>query len=273
MSMDAENQPEKELLAQGKLWRRPRYRHSVYTRPIRKSMLLLLVTLCVLGMGGFAYFKLFYSAHYVIKLNDQPIAALATREQCEQAIYLVREKYAPNVPSVVHFTQGEPTISPLIRQHMMISTLTGATEKLDERVTVTMRGEGIFVNGSPLVMVASRFEALRTLELLQDDGAAGRPGIPTFKERIVIAPYDQQPGLEAIPVFTPEQAAKELTHPPRPQYCTVELGDSFYSIAMARGLTVNQIKELNPGVDPGTLHVGDKVRLPDILAPVNIEMR
>lgn len=42
---------------------------------------------------------------------------------------------------------------------------------------------------------------------------------------------------------------------------TVQSGDTFASIAVKEGTTVARLEQLNPNVDPTTLHVGDKIRV------------
>jgi N-acetylmuramoyl-L-alanine amidase len=42
---------------------------------------------------------------------------------------------------------------------------------------------------------------------------------------------------------------------------TVQSGDTFASIAIKEGTTVASLEQLNPGVDPTTLHIGEKIRV------------
>jgi LysM repeat protein len=42
---------------------------------------------------------------------------------------------------------------------------------------------------------------------------------------------------------------------------TVQSGDTFGSIAVKEGTTVARLEHLNPGVDPTTLHIGEKIRV------------
>jgi LysM domain-containing protein len=42
---------------------------------------------------------------------------------------------------------------------------------------------------------------------------------------------------------------------------TVQSGDTFASIAIKEGTTVARLEQLNPGVDPTTLHIGEKIRV------------
>jgi LysM repeat protein len=45
------------------------------------------------------------------------------------------------------------------------------------------------------------------------------------------------------------------------RYHTVESGDTLGGIAAKYGTTVDDLLRLNPGVDPGSLHVGQKIRV------------
>jgi LysM repeat protein len=42
---------------------------------------------------------------------------------------------------------------------------------------------------------------------------------------------------------------------------TVQSGDTFASIAAKEGTTVARLEHLNPGVDPATLRIGEKIRV------------
>ncbi len=45
------------------------------------------------------------------------------------------------------------------------------------------------------------------------------------------------------------------------QTYTVQTGDTFESIATKTGTTVIRLEQLNPGVDPTALRVGEKIRV------------
>ena len=42
---------------------------------------------------------------------------------------------------------------------------------------------------------------------------------------------------------------------------TIQSGDTFASIATKTGTSVTRLEQLNPGVDPTALHVGQKIRV------------
>jgi LysM repeat protein len=48
---------------------------------------------------------------------------------------------------------------------------------------------------------------------------------------------------------------------PRVHTYTVQSGDTFASIAIKERTTVARLEHLNPGVDPATLRVGEKIRV------------
>jgi LysM repeat protein len=47
----------------------------------------------------------------------------------------------------------------------------------------------------------------------------------------------------------------------QPRTYTVQSGDTFASIAAKEGTTVARLEQLNPGVDPATLRIGEKIRV------------
>lgn len=272
MSEEYGEQSTETLLTGGALRRRPRRRRSVYSRPINTTRLVLALACIAMLAGSAVYYHFYQTARYVVALNGKPLVAVRTREDANAAILLLKMKYARSVPQTVTFAQGALDVQPLTHS-MRLSGRERAAAMLDRHVNVILVGEGIFINGVPTILCAGKAEALETLSLIQQRAAA-QGGMPTFIERIVLAPYHIEIGQKnLIPVMTPEQAARELVHPPRRNYCTVKRGDSFYAIAMARGLTVEQIKQLNPGVDPGALQPGDQVRLPDTNAPLTVTLR
>jgi len=74
-----------------------------------------------------------------------------------------------------------------------------------------------------------------------------------------------QPTTTATPATT--RAASHRTKPhrkhvaPAAQYYTVQSGDTFGSISAKTGATIAQLEQLNPGVSPNALQVGQKLRV------------
>lgn len=68
----------------------------------------------------------------------------------------------------------------------------------------------------------------------------------------------------STPTTTLTTKTKTRTHGhkrPQMRTYTVQSGDTFASIAIKEGTTVARLEHLNPGVDPTTLHIGEKIRV------------
>ena len=48
---------------------------------------------------------------------------------------------------------------------------------------------------------------------------------------------------------------------PRTRYHRVESGETFSEIAQKLGTTVVRLEQLNPGIDPASLYVGERIRV------------
>ena len=55
--------------------------------------------------------------------------------------------------------------------------------------------------------------------------------------------------------------AKKPAKKPKPVYAEVEAGDTLDQIAAEHDTTVERILELNPGLDPTALQIGQRIRV------------
>jgi len=65
---------------------------------------------------------------------------------------------------------------------------------------------------------------------------------------------------------TPRKQSKRASRPkrrsrPSARYDTVESGETLETIASENGTSVERLLELNPGIDPRSLHTGQRVRV------------
>ncbi|CAN5353777.1 hypothetical protein BH18ACT12_BH18ACT12_21830 [soil metagenome] len=73
------------------------------------------------------------------------------------------------------------------------------------------------------------------------------------------------PGATTSPTTTKlvltSPTATTMTTLQEGEYYEIESGDTLGSIAEKYGTTVEELMQLNPGIDPTTLRVGDRVRV------------
>jgi LysM repeat protein len=257
------------------LRRRPRERRAVYRSQAHRGRLtFVLAFIAALGVAALYYQWTVRTTRYAVMAGDTPVAVLASQREAEQALTRFQRKYAPSSPAAVTCAEGPLTVQ-TIHAPAQVLTVDAAAAALDARLTVQLSGIVICVNGNPLVMVATMDDWRDTLSRMQERGLNGKRGIPTFKQRVTVGPYhyDKRNAKHPVPLLTPEEAAAYLVHPPEKNIHTVQKGDNFWSIATANGITVLDLKALNPGVDHTKLQPGDLVTLPDKPAPVTVVVR
>jgi LysM repeat protein len=65
----------------------------------------------------------------------------------------------------------------------------------------------------------------------------------------------------SVTTTTTKTTPKHAHKPRRVRTYTVQSGDTFGAIATKTGTTVARLEQLNPGVDPTTLRIGEKIRV------------
>lgn len=86
----------------------------------------------------------------------------------------------------------------------------------------------------------------------------------TIGALVVRAGFEHGKHRASTPTTTLTTKTKTRTHGhkrPQMRTYTVQSGDTFASIAIKEGTTVARLEHLNPGVDPTTLHIGEKIRV------------
>lgn len=259
------------------LRRRPRRRKAVYARPGQFGRLVLSLIFITLLASGAVYYltarERLTRSPYAVEVNGKPLALLTSARDARQAIRTLQQQYAPDAPDAVSFVEGDPKVTAVGKPGLAIS-VAAAVPVLDQALTIVWNGYAIYVDGKPLVALATQGEAWQTISLMQKRGLGGRAGIPTFKERVLIKPLRQMENdTRRVPFTTPQQAASQLVHPPQQRVHVVTLGDNFWKIATENGMTLDDLIALNPTLDYRNLHAGDQVQLPDAPAPVTVVVR
>ena len=58
------------------------------------------------------------------------------------------------------------------------------------------------------------------------------------------------------------QRRRQRPPPPRGNVYVIKAGDTFETVAEQYGTTIEELRELNPGVDPFALAIGQRIRVP-----------
>jgi hypothetical protein len=252
--------------------RRPRHRRRVYRRPMNWGRLAVgALLLTGLGVGGWRVLAP-HTSHYALVVGGRTVTTVATRTLADQAIWALKRKHAPAAPGAVHFLEGPPQLRTRRGWSRPASSATAA-EALDRSLTAEFQGVAIVVDGRPLVALGSREQAVETISRMLARGRHA-PGVPAFRQRVVVEAYRHREGTTSpVPILTPARAAAFLVHPPRRQVHIIKRGESFWTVATAHQLSVQEIRALNPTLDPQALQPGDRVKLPDLPSPVTVITR
>jgi LysM repeat protein len=83
----------------------------------------------------------------------------------------------------------------------------------------------------------------------------------TIGALVVRAGFEHGKHHANTPTTTVTKTTRKHRHKRHVQTYIVQSGDTFASIATKEGTTVARLEHLNPGVDPTTLRVGEKIRV------------
>jgi LysM repeat protein len=101
-----------------------------------------------------------------------------------------------------------------------------------------------------------------------DRRAAARAGAPLlFLAAVTIAVLLVRSGLDEAasrspsPLAQSTPAAAHTTKKPAAQFYRIRAGDTLAAVAPRFGLTEAALIDLNPGIEPTALHVGERIRV------------
>jgi LysM repeat protein len=91
-------------------------------------------------------------------------------------------------------------------------------------------------------------------------GSGGGDTAPTVEARPTTTATTTTPPAKKVTV-TPVPATTTGTTTSAGEYYTVESGDTLGSIAAKYSTSVGELMQLNPGIDPTALRIGQKIRV------------
>lgn len=195
-----------------------------------------------------------------IFVKGEPVAWVGNYRLANRAIELAREhlrkRYGPNTDFAEAIDTGN---MPLPSGGKLLSP-SEAAELLLGKISPAQRAWMIKVYGRTVVALKSKGEAEQALELVKahfTPANATLVKLPSFKEEVTV-----QEGKVAVGeiVTSAEEAAQKLLgglEPPK--YHIVKSGEFAIRIARKYGLTLEELKRLNPFKNLDRLKIGDKL--------------
>lgn len=219
----------------------------------------------ILSIVGWAAIGHFQNTPYTIEVDGKPVVSVESRSIAKKALADVRLQRAGNAPGSVRFVQ-----SVTFRRaggSVELSDLPEAVRAVEKAVSIEAEGFAIIVDDKPVVALPTKEDAEKTLDLVK-----------RFYERRVKTLYTSSAFKENVFVdkrfvevgklrSSPEDAVGVLTTTSeKPLVHVVVRGDRAVHLLTQYGISMAQLKSLNPGIDPERLTEGDllTIQLPKL---------
>lgn len=193
-------------------------------------------------------------------VDGKPVAWLSNSRLAQQAIQLAREKMRKLHGQEVDFAETVDTGNLPLPSGRNLSSPAEAAESLLAVVSPAQRAWVIKVADQTVAALSRKEEAEQALELVKAHFTPHNVTLvkpPRFKEKVVV-----QRGKVAVGevVADAETAAQKLISGLEPpQYHIVKPGEIAIRIARKYGLTLDELKQLNPDKNLDRLKVGDRL--------------
>ena len=236
----------------------------------RRFMTSLFAFMAVAGVGVWITTSRLPGVPYTILVDGQPIVNVESRSAAKAVLSKVRLSRLDNLPnSSVRFSQNVA-----LRRASKDATWTDVPEAvraLEKAVTVEAELFAITVNGKPVVALAGKDdaeEALRLVKRRYESKVKSLYEQSTFKEQVFID--KQYVELEKLR-SSPEEAAEFLTSVAgKSTIHTMRLGDRAVKLAEQYGVSLSELKKLNPQLNLDKLVEGDQLLIRVAKPPVTV---
>ena len=228
------------------------------------SLLLLSVTL-----GTSLIFSSLYSTSYAITVDGEPVAVVSSQKVVKEAIEAVEADgssllgYDYQVSGNIDYQFGLTLRSDLSAKDEVEEFF---YDQLDE-VSAELRKCQVLVNGHPVGIVKDETALNMMLAELKSQYVNDNTTSVIFLEDVTVKDvYTQEEPLSIADMraVLESNAAGETTY-------SIQKGDTFNKIAYSNGMTVSQLKELNPEVDINRLFVGQVLNVRELIPVLSVQ--
>lgn len=224
-------------------------------RSVKHTLVLVSILVAVLAIGIWAAFSHMPKGPQTIVIDGKPIVRLKSHADVKFVLHSLTTEAADGLP--YRFHQSVKLSS--TPKDAQLSDIQDALDKVRENVNVEVQAFVIFVDNRPIAALESENDAQNSLGLVKRYYAnkLRLPVKSTFKESVNIS----KDYVDSKLFFrSPEDAVKTMTTPiVEPLMHTVQRGDRAEKLAAQYDISLEELKNLNPGVNLEQLTEGDQL--------------
>jgi len=236
--------------------------------------LVLAVALAALGLVAW---RLAWPRHaWMIMVDGKPVAAVVSKDQAQEVLDSLKRQSAGSLARAAGFRQ-KVTLERVRAGEQPIAGRWDAQERVSRLVEVGIPAYELSVNEKPLLAVGSLGQVRQALEKVirhQVPRSWTLVGAPKIRERLSVeqvwlAPDDAKDELVSV-----GEAVERLLAPAvPPREHVVKRGDVAARLARKHGITLDELKSANPGVDLNRIREGDRLVMAGLRPLVSVEVR
>jgi len=246
-----------------------RYRRlQAAVRTYRAALLLAVIVIVILSVALLARRERFARA---IKIDGKIVALVANKKAADQVRSRLLKEGKDDLPGQASFAQQWEDASWPVEDREVLS-VSKAIELLRPKLSVLVSAAAIEVDGREAVVLATEELAKRVLDEVkrkyvgEDDTSLIEP--PKFRQDVRIAQVSR-PAAEILTDLG--TAVKQLTQSgTTAKTYVVQAGDWPAKIAHKHGMSLSELKKLNPGVTDRILYPGDKLTVSAAASPLTV---
>ncbi|MCS7186168.1 MAG: G5 domain-containing protein [Armatimonadetes bacterium] len=195
-----------------------------------------------------------------IFVNGEPVAWLSNSRLAQRAIQLAREKMRKQYGQEVDFAETIDVGSLKLPSGRSLSSPAEASDLLLLSVSPAQRAWVIKVADQTVAALRNKEEAEQALELVKAHFTPANVTLvkpPRFKEKVTV--QESKVAVGEIVADAETAAQKLIGGLEQPKYHIVKSGEVAVRIARKYGLTLEELKQLNPDKNLDRLKIGDKL--------------
>lgn len=236
----------------------------------RSTMIYIAIAGVVLAAGIGIIVSRMYGSPYTILVEGKPIATVESRMMAKQVLDEARHlgEYG-SAGGSIRFVKSV-TLRPASKG-TAVSDVPEAVRSLEKATPTEAESYAITVDGTPIVALKTRQDAEETLNLVKthyEDSLDKLSGESTFKERVFI---DKAFVPASILRATAQDAAQLLTAPVESAAVYIlKPGDRASRLAAQYGISIDDLKRLNPGKNLDRLVEGESLVIGKAKLPITV---